>query len=118
MTSTQPQPTRVAVPADREGTHRDEVVGRGWTHAIIAAAARHPWLLAWLAFLPVAVMRAGVLSEADTFWEIRTGLITLSHRALPAVDSFSWTMHGEPYTLNSWGFNVLIAIAYRLGGLP
>jgi hypothetical protein len=116
--STQPQPAGVAVLPEQDGSHRDDMAGRRWARTIIAAAARHPWLVAWLAFLPVAVMRAGVLSEADTFWEIRTGLITLSHRAIPAVDSFSWTMHGKPYTLNSWGFNVLIAIAYRIAGLP
>lgn len=86
--------------------------------AIFARAGRRPWLLAWLAFLPVAVLRAGTLSEADTFWEIRTGLITISHRAIPTLDTFTWTMRGRPWTLNSWGFNVLIALGYRLGGLP
>lgn len=80
-------------------------------------ATRRPWLLAWLAFLPVAVLRSGMLTEADTFWEIRTGLITISQRAIPTVDTFSWTMRGRPWTLNSWGFNVLIAAAYRLAGL-
>jgi len=80
--------------------------------------AGRPWLLAWLAFLPLAVLRSGTLAEADTFWQIRTGLLTIDHRAIPAVDTFSWTMHGKPWTLNSWGFNVVIAGAYRLAGLP
>jgi len=83
-----------------------------------AALGRRPWLLAWLAFLPLVVFRAGVLSEADTFWEIRVGLLTIAQRAIPAVDTFTWTVHGKPYFLNSWGFNVLLAVAYRLGGLP
>ena len=76
------------------------------------------WLLAWLAFLPVTVARAGTLSEPDTFWQVRTGLLTISHKAIPTVDPFSWTAYGKPWTLNSWGFNVLIAEAYRLAGLP
>jgi hypothetical protein len=76
------------------------------------------WLLAWLAFVPVAALRAGELSEADTFWQIRTGLLTIAHRAIPATDAFSWTMHGKPYAQNSWGFNVLLAGAYRLADLP
>jgi hypothetical protein len=76
------------------------------------------WFLAWLAFLPVTVARAGTLAESDTFWQVRTGLLTISHRAIPAVDPFSWTVHGKPWTLNSWGFNVLIAELYRLAGLP
>jgi hypothetical protein len=86
-----------------------------------AAAVRsrgRSWFLAWLAFLPLVVMRAGTLAESDTFWQIRTGLLTISHRAIPTVDPFSWTMHGRPWTLNSWAFNVLIAGAYRLAGLP
>ena len=76
------------------------------------------WFLAWLAFVPVTVARAGTLAEPDTFWQVRTGLLTISHRAIPRVDPFSWTAYGKPWTLNSWGFNVLIAGAYRLAGLP
>ena len=99
---------------------------RGDHRATIAATfrpvrvwvTRRPWLAAWLAFLPVAVLRAGMLSEADTFWQIRVGLITIDHRDIPAVDTFSWTMHGKPWALNSWGFDVLAAIAYRIGSLP
>src|SRR5579863_10183113 len=75
------------------------------------------WFLAWLAFLPVTVARAGTLSEPDTFWQVRTGLLTISHKAIPTVDPFSWTVYGKPWTLNSWAFNVLIAGAYRLAGL-
>jgi len=77
-----------------------------------------PWLMAWLAFLPVALLRSGSLGETDTFWEIRTGLLTITQRSLPIVDPFSWVVHGQPWTLNSWGFNVAIAAFYRLAGLP
>lgn len=82
-----------------------------------AAVRSHPWLLAGLAFLPVAVLRAATLAESDTFWQIRTGLLTIDSRRLPAVDPFSWTVPGRPWTLNSWGFNVLIAAVYRGAGL-
>jgi hypothetical protein len=83
-----------------------------------AALGRRAWLVAWLAFLPLVIFRAGILSESDTFWEIRAGLLTIAHRAIPAVDTFTWTVHGKPYFLNSWGFNVLLAVGYRLGALP
>ncbi|MGE5133334.1 MAG: hypothetical protein ACM32E_10545 [Gemmatimonadota bacterium] len=79
---------------------------------------RWPWLLAWFAFLPVAVLPAGELTESDTFWQIRAGLLILAHRALPAVDTFSWTARGKPWTLNSWGFDAVVGAAYRLAGLP
>lgn len=78
---------------------------------------RRPWLWAWIAFLPVALLRTGTLAESDTFWQIRAGLTTIEQRAIPSVDPFSWTMHGARWTLNSWGYDVLIAAAYRLAGL-
>ena len=77
-----------------------------------------PWLVAWLVFLPVVLLRAGSLGETDTFWEIRTGLLTIQQGSIPTVDPFSWMIHGQPWTLNSWGFNVAIAAFYRLAGLP
>jgi hypothetical protein len=83
-----------------------------------AVAGRRAWILALISFLPLVVYRAGILSEADTFWQIRIGLLTMAHHAIPATDSFSWTMHGTPYFQNSWGFDVLLAVGYRLGGLP
>jgi hypothetical protein len=81
-------------------------------------AERRAWLLAWLAFVPLAVFRAGVLTEPDTFWEIRIGRLIMAQHAIPAIDTFTWTVSGKPYFLNSWGFDVLLGIAYRLGGLP
>lgn len=83
-----------------------------------AAGGRRPWIVAWLAFLPLVVFRAGILTEGDTFWQIRIGQQIIAHHAIPATDTFSWTMHGKPYFQNSWGFDVLVASAYRLGGLP
>jgi hypothetical protein len=82
------------------------------------AGGRRAWVLAWLAFLPLVVFRAGILSEGDTYWQIRIGQQIIAHHTIPATDTFSWTMYGKPYFQNSWGFDVLVAIAYRLGGLP
>jgi len=80
--------------------------------------SRRAWLFAWLAFIPFVFLRAGTLAESDTFWQVRTGLLTIHQRRIPTVDTFSWTVHGRPWTLNSWGFNVVLAGAYRLAGLP
>lgn len=85
----------------------------------IEPRARHlHWLLAWLALLPLAALRAGMLAETDTFWQIRTGLLTIAERAIPSVDPFSWTAYGESWRLNSWGFNIVVGMAYRVAGLP
>jgi hypothetical protein len=101
-----------------EAEVRSQGSGSGAGKAAAAGHGTRSWFLAWLAFLPVTVARAGTLAEPDTFWQVRTGLLTVSNRAIPTVDPFSWTAHGKPWTLNSWGFNVLIAGAYRLAGLP
>jgi len=99
-------------------TAASQQVARGSDHEPRRAAGRRAWLLACLAFLPLVIVRAGVLSEGDTFWQIRIGLLIIAHHSIPATDTFSWTMHGKPYFQNSWGFDVLVANAYRLGGLP
>ena len=84
----------------------------------MVSPSRRAWLFAWLAFIPFVFLRAGTLAESDTFWQVRTGLLTIHQRRIPTVDTFSWTVHGRPWTLNSWGFNVVLAAAYRLAGLP
>jgi hypothetical protein len=84
---------------------------------ITATIREHPWLAAWVALLPFALLRSGMLAEADTFWQIRTGQLTMSNRAIPSSDPFSWTAAGEPWTQNSWGFNVVLGAAYNVGGL-
>jgi len=75
------------------------------------------WLGALLALLPIALFRTGTLGASDTFWEIRTGQLILDRSALPAHDLLSWTAAGWPWRINSWGFDVLAASAYRVGGL-
>ncbi len=87
-------------------------------HSLRSPGSRRAWILAWLAFLPLVIFRAGILTEGDTFWQIRIGLLTIAHHAIPATDTFSWTMYGKPYFQNSWAFDVLLGVAYRLGGLP
>jgi hypothetical protein len=85
--------------------------------SFLATIHSHPWLTAWSTFLPFVIIRAGTLAESDTFWQVRTGLLTIASRAIPTEDSFSWTVTGRPWTLNSWGFNVLLGGAYTSGGL-
>ena len=76
-----------------------------------------PWFFAWSAMIPIALLRAGTLSESDTFWGIRTGYLIVDAHALPVSDSFSWTAFGQPWTLHSWLFNVLLSGADAVGGL-
>ena len=75
------------------------------------------WSGVWVALVPVALARAGLLAESDTFWEIRTGQLILAAKRIPSTDPFSWTAYGRAWRPNSWGFDVLLAPVYRLGGL-
>ncbi|MEW1949347.1 hypothetical protein AB0280_08840 [Pseudarthrobacter sp902506025] len=76
-----------------------------------------PWFMAWAAFLPLVLIRAENLAESDTFWAIRTGILIIDSARIPAYDTFSWTVAGQPWTLNSWGFNTILAAAYLAMGL-
>ncbi|WP_157769012.1 hypothetical protein [Pseudarthrobacter sulfonivorans] len=101
------------------GDARSEVVGQS-SHSASHVGEKmqvKSWILAWLAFLPFVLIRAENLAESDTFWQVRTGILTIAHARIPSADPFSWTVGGEPWTLNSWGFNVVLGLSYQAAGL-
>jgi hypothetical protein len=67
--------------------------------------------------VPLAIARAGVLAESDTFWQTRTGLVIVQEGRIPTTDHFSWTAQGQAWQSNSWAFDVLLGLGYRIGGL-
>ncbi|VXB69930.1 hypothetical protein [Aeromicrobium sp. 9AM] len=93
------------------------MAARAAVERVAAGVRRHPWFVAWLSFLPVLFIRAGTMAESDTFWQVRTGILTLSHWSLPTTDPYSWTALGRPWRLNSWGFNVVVGALDHIGGL-
>ncbi|TAM88278.1 MAG: hypothetical protein EPN43_08485 [Jatrophihabitans sp.] len=65
----------------------------------------------------LAVRRAQApFADGDILWGTRSGSDILAGHGLPHADSYSWTAHGVPWVPNSWGWNVLLALAYRLAG--
>jgi hypothetical protein len=77
-----------------------------------------------LAFLlPILVLfwsTTGVswlLTDSDTGWHIRTGEVILQNGHVPVVDSFSFTMSGEPWIAWEWLSDVIMALAHHIGGL-
>lgn len=56
------------------------------------------------------------VQDPDFYWHVRYGQWILDHAALPAGDSFSWSVPGKPYQLTQWLGEVVMAIAYQLGG--
>ncbi|NUT37956.1 MAG: hypothetical protein HOV79_33330 [Hamadaea sp.] len=75
------------------------------------------WYLLPLALVPLAVIRASLMAEPDTFWQIRVGQDILRTGRIPHTDTYSWTAYGAEWHPNSWAFDVLLAWAYRAGGL-
>lgn len=54
--------------------------------------------------------------DPDTWWHIKYGDAILRTGHWPTVDAWSFTVHGMPRVAYEWGGEVLIALAYRLGG--
>lgn len=57
-----------------------------------------------------------LLADPDSYWQITIGQWIAAHRAVPTVDTFSFTFAGEPWISTQWLAQVLYGQAYALGG--
>src|SRR5229473_29086 len=57
-----------------------------------------------------------LLIDPDTMWQITVGQWISDHRAVPATDIYSFTMHGQPWISTQWLAQVLYAKAYAISG--
>ena len=55
--------------------------------------------------------------DSDTGWHIRTGEWILNHGQVPVTDLFSFTRPNAPWYAWEWLSDVLMALAYRAGGM-
>jgi hypothetical protein len=62
-------------------------------------------LLGVLVFTPLAVK---LLGDAGIGWHIRTGQWILATHAVPRVDTFSATAHGQPWFAWEWMYDVVV----------
>ncbi len=60
---------------------------------------------------------AGLLSDGDTGWHIRTGEWILEHKAVPKADLYSFTKAGEPWFAWEWLTDVIYAVLHSAAGL-
>ena len=82
------------------------VWSRGTAFAVIAGSG----VFALVLWLPA------VLHDPDTLWHITIGEWILAHRAVPGVDTFSFTVVGRPWVAHEWLSEVILALAYRAAG--
>lgn len=83
-------------------------------------AQRQPRLLnaaVLLFFTALTLVRLTSLAEADIFFSIYHGQNILQGSAIVAPDSWNFQTAGEPWTSNSWLWDVVLAIAYNALGL-
>jgi len=62
------------------------------------------------------VFAKNLFYDADTYWHIAAGNWILDHRAVPAVDPFSYTFKGREWHAHEWLSEVFMAWAFRYGG--
>lgn len=81
----------------------------------------------WVPSLPLAVGLAvfvalananglPLLADPDSHWHIAVGHWILQHGAVPSVDTYSFTLPGQPWIAKEWLSQVLMAGAYDIGG--
>src|SRR5271170_1569605 len=69
-----------------------------------------------LALFALAAFSPAVLGDGDTFSHLATGEWIIAHGAAPRADPFSHSMSGAPWVAHEWLSEVLLTLAFRLGG--
>ena len=76
-----------------------------------------PRLWAFLAVaLPTLAALLATLSSIDLTYQLRAGSEILDGRAIPTLDTWTYTIAGEPWFDQQWGAQVLLTLAYDLAG--
>ena len=83
----------------------------------VAAARLHLGSLLVLLFLGLTFLLGCFrMWNGDIWWHLRTGQLILERRAVPATDWFTYTGPDRAWIDLHWGFQVVVATAYALGG--
>ena len=73
------------------------------------------WLFLAVA-LPALAALLATMSTVDLTYHLRAGSEILAHRAVPAVDTWTFTAAGLPWVDQQWGAQLVFALTERLGG--
>jgi hypothetical protein len=87
------------------------------------SGARLTWAFSWPLIAGFAIflflLNANglpLLSDPDTHWHIAVGDWIIANRALPHVDTFSFTFNGQPWIAKEWLSQLLLTAAFHAGG--
>lgn len=78
----------------------------------LSAHVAWPLVVAALMFVMLLALGGKLLNDADTYWQIALGDWMIANRAVPHVDTFSWTVPGAPWISSQWLAQVIFAVAY------
>ncbi len=73
------------------------------------------WLFLAVA-LPVLAALLAPMSTVDLTYQLRAGAEILDTRAIPTVDTWTFTAAGLPWVDQQWGSQVVLSLVERLGG--
>jgi len=80
------------------------------------ARAALPWLVGAVVYVLLLTLGPRLLSDPDSYSHIAVGRWIMAHGAVPASDSFSFSMYGAPWIAFEWLSEVIYAAVYTLSG--
>ncbi len=98
-------------------------VSSGLSLSADRSAARTSWMPSLPLVIGLVVFAAlanvnglPLLTDPDSHWHVTVGRWILQHGAVPWVDTYSFTVTGQPWIAKEWLSQVLMAGAYDIGG--
>jgi hypothetical protein len=80
------------------------------------ARAALPWLVGVGVYVLLLTLGLRLLNDPDSYSHIAVGRWIMAHGAVPASDSFSFSMYGAPWIAFEWLSEVIYAAVYTLSG--
>jgi hypothetical protein len=80
------------------------------------ARAALPWMVGAGVYVLLLTLGPRLLNDPDSYSHIAVGRWIMAHRAVPASDPFSFSMHGAPWISFEWLSEVIYAAVYALSG--
>ena len=73
-------------------------------------------LMAWIVLVVVRAAERN-LPDPDIWWHLRNAQFLFTHRALPNIDTYSFTVAGHPWMNSEWLAEIPYYLAWRVLGL-
>ena len=86
---------------------------------VVAHTGRRPIDVAWaslVVLVPAVVALLSRMGTTDLTYHIRAGEDILTTHALPRVDTYTFSVAGQPWLDQQWGAQIVLALGHRYGG--